>query len=177
MPPDPEPPKNPNPQLIVESTIVAPQLNLPQLTLLNIGDPNGVLGPPSSGPGDGFGIGPGNGHGVGPGDGPGAGPGGNGGISGIQGFRGNIVQPIAVFHPEPLYSDEARKVKHQGMVMIKLIVDEHGLPQNIVVTQGLGLGLDERAVEAVKKWRFRPGTQNGKPVAMPAIVQVTFRLL
>ena len=61
--------------------------------------------------------------------------------------------------------------------MIKLVVDEHGLPQNIVVTQGLGLGLDERAVEAVKKWRFRPGTQNGKPVAMPAIVQVTFRLL
>src|SRR5207247_7080286 len=67
VPPDPEPPKNSNPQLIVESTIVAPQLNLPQLTLLNIGDPNGVVGPVSSGPGDGSGIGPGNGHGVSPG--------------------------------------------------------------------------------------------------------------
>src|SRR5262249_32653946 len=73
VPPDPEPPKNPDPKLIVESTIVAPELAiLRPMALLNIGDPNGVIGPPSSGPGKNGGIGNGNDHGVGNGDGPGA---------------------------------------------------------------------------------------------------------
>jgi len=49
--------------------------------------------------------------------------------------------------------------------------------QNIAVSQGLGLGLDDRAIEAVRKWKFRAGTRNGKPVPTNALIQVTFRLL
>jgi len=83
VPPDPEPPKNPDPKLIVEPTVVAPQLaNLPQINLLNIGDPNGVPGPPSAGPGVGGGIGTGQGRGIGEGKGPGVGPGEGGGTGG-----------------------------------------------------------------------------------------------
>ena len=75
-PPDPEPPKNPDPKLIVEPTVVAPQLaQLPQINLLNLGDPSGIQGPPSAGPGVGGGIGTGQGRGVGEGKGPGVGPG------------------------------------------------------------------------------------------------------
>src|SRR5262249_32220462 len=72
VPPDPEPSKNPDPTLIVEATIVAPQLELRPLNLLSIGDPNGVVAAPSSGFGNGGGIGDGDGHGVGIGNGPGA---------------------------------------------------------------------------------------------------------
>src|SRR6185436_13217114 len=71
VPPDPEPPKNPRPELIVEPTIVAPELaSLRQVPLLNIGDPNGVMGPPSGGPGKNGGIGAGEDGGVGDRTGP-----------------------------------------------------------------------------------------------------------
>jgi protein TonB len=168
--------ENLHPILTFEEAIAGnPSMILTNIPL--IGDLKGLRGVLSDGPGDGGGIGPGKGPGVGPGNGPGAGPGDRGGISGIQGFRGKLTQPVATFKPEPDYSEEARKAKHQGSVMIEIVVDERGLPRNIVVTKGLGLGLDERAVEAVKKWRFRPGTHDGKPVPMAAIVEVTFRLL
>jgi TonB family protein len=78
---------------------------------------------------------------------------------------------------EPEYSEEARKARLQGTVLLRIEVDAHGLPQNIAVRQALGLGLDDRAIDAVKKWRFRPGKVNGKPAAVVAFVEVNFRLL
>jgi protein TonB len=56
-------------------------------------------------------------------------------------------------------------------------VEPNGRAQNMRVIQSLGLGLDEKAMEAVKKWRFRPGNKNGKPVTVVATVEVSFRLL
>ncbi len=119
-PPDPEPPKNPDPTLIVEPTVVAPQLaQLPQLNLLNIGDPNGIPGPPSSGPGTGGGIGTGQGRGVGEGKGPGVGPGEGGGFGGgVFRIGGGVSPPTVIHRTEPQYSEEARKARYQGAVVI-----------------------------------------------------------
>ena len=170
---------NPNPTLTFEPTIIAnPEITVPPMNLAAFGDPHGVAGPPSAGAGDGGGIGNGHGTGIGPGRGPGAGPGNDGGLGGIYtGYRGAATEPVLLFKAEPEYSDEARKAKIQGSVMIRAEIDARGQVQNVVIAQGLGLGLDERAVEAVKKWRFKPGTRNGKPVPTNALIQVSFRLL
>ena len=82
-----------------------------------------------------------------------------------------------LYKVEPEFSEEARKAKHQGMVVLTIEVDSNGNVRNIRVRQSLGLGLDEKAVEAVSRWRFRPGMFNGKPVATEAVVQVNFQLL
>src|SRR5215467_2630973 len=120
VPPDPEPPKNPDPALIVEPTVVAPQIaQLRSFTVLNIGDPNGVIGPPSSGPGNGGGIGDGDGRGVGPGKGPGVGPGEDGGIGGNHfGGGGGMTAPTLIYRIDPEYSEEARKARFQGTVIL-----------------------------------------------------------
>ena len=86
-------------------------------------------------------------------------------------------QPELHFKIEPEYTDEARRAKLQGSVMLRIEVNERGKAQNISIRQSLGLGLDERAVEAVKRWQFRPGTIGGKPVVTIALVEVNFRLL
>jgi TonB family protein len=74
-------------------------------------------------------------------------------------------------------SEQARKAKWQGTVVLSLIVDASGKAVNIVVTKSLGLGLDQKAVEAVEKWRFKPGMKGGKPVPVIAAVEMNFRLL
>ena len=113
VPPDPEPPKNPDPTLIVEPTVIAPQLvQLPQINVLNIGDPAGVVGPPSSGPCIGGGIGNGQGRGVGEGRGPGVGPGEGGGFGGgVFKVGGGVTPPTVIQRIEPQYSEEARKAR------------------------------------------------------------------
>ena len=85
--------------------------------------------------------------------------------------------PVVIFKREPEYSEEARKAKYQGSVTLYLEVDETGKPKNIRVLRSLGLGLDEKAIEAVTQWRFKPGTTNGVPVTMATTVKVDFRLL
>ena len=85
--------------------------------------------------------------------------------------------PQVLWKIEPEYSEEARKVRHQGTVMLALEVDSDGHPRNIRVTRSLGLGLDERAMDAVARWRFKPGIYNGRPVSAPVSVEVSFRLL
>ena len=89
---------------------------------------------------------------------------------------GSVSAPVATFKPEPEYSEEARKAKYQGEVWLSVVVDEKGVPQDIKVTRKLGLGLDEKAIEAVRKWRFKPGMKDGKPVAVQATIAVSFRL-
>jgi periplasmic protein TonB len=135
------------------------------------------FGPPSVGRLVGISIGGtgiGNQRGPGLGDGP-PGPGGpgNGGFKSGNG----VSAPMLVFSPEPEYSEEARKAKFQGTVRLALVVDEHGSPAQIRIITPLGLGLDEKAIEAVQKWKFKPGMKDGKPVAVQASVEVNFRLL
>jgi TonB family protein len=171
--------ENPTPQLPMEPTLVmTSEIVLPAIDLARFGDPNGVAGPPSGGRGSGGGIGYGIGTGVGDSHGPGYGPGpGGGGVTGGGGFLGAITEPVLLWKIEPEYTDEARRARVQGTVVLHIEVDTRGQAQNITVRQSLGLGLDERAVEAVRRWRFRPGYRNGKPWVTAAMVQVNFRLL
>ncbi len=85
--------------------------------------------------------------------------------------------PQLIFKKEAEYSEVARKAKYQGIVILYVDIDETGQPTNIKVLRSLGLGLDEKAIEAVKQWRFKPGTANGVPVTMPTQVKVDFSLL
>lgn len=170
---------NPNPKLVMEPTLVIPpDVNLPNVNMAQYGDPLAKMGPASNGPGSGGGIGSGSGGGVGSGKGPGFGPGQGGGFGGGV-FRagGGVSAPTLVFKVEPEYSEEARKAKFQGTVVLSVEVNERGAPQNIKVIRALGLGLDEKAIEAVQKWKFRPGYKDNKPVTVAATIEVNFRLL
>jgi protein TonB len=177
VPPDPEPPKNLDPSLIMESTIVAPPLSLPKLNLVSIGDPDGIAGPPSPGPGKGYGIGNGDGHGVGIGDGPGVGDGKNGGCcGGAFNVGGGLISPVLISQVPPEYSEEARKARYQGTVVLNTIVMPDGSVKVVQVKHSLGLGLDEKAIAAVLQWKFRPGRMNGIAVPVTLWVEVNFNL-
>jgi TonB family protein len=178
VPPDPEPPKNPDPELIVEPTVVAPQLaQVPQVNLLQLGDPQGVVGPPSSGPGVGGGIGTGQGRGVGEGQGPGVGPGSGGGFGGgVFKVGGGVTPPTVIQRVEPQYSEEARKARYQGTVVLEAIVRKDGTCDILRIVRSLGFGLDENAIQALKQWRFRPGMRNGVPVDVALNIEVNFNL-
>ena len=161
------------PRLAVEPTVmVAPDLKLPEGSRL--GDPTAQisnwLSNGSGGPG---GFGEGCCGGVGPSHGPGVGPG-PGGV-GIAGVRG-VTVPRVIYNPEPSFSDEARKSKTQGSVVLVLVVGADGRTYDISVQRSLGMGLDEKAMEAVRTWRFRPATLNGQPVAAQIAVEVNFHL-
>ena len=176
-PPDPEPPKNPDPKLIVEPTVVAPQLAQLHINLLNLGDPNGVPGPPSAGPGVGGGIGNGQGRGVGEGKGPGVGPGEGGGAGGgVFRVGGGVTPPTVIQRVEPQYSEEARKARYQGTVVLEAIVRRDGTVDIQRIVRSLGFGLDENAIQALKQWRFRPGMRNGVPVDVSLNIEVNFNL-
>lgn len=171
--------KNEDPELAVEPTVrVPPEISLPQVDLAVFGDPFGADGPPSAGPGTGGGIGSGRGTGVGSGRGSGVGPGSGGGIGGgVFRIGGGVTSPRLLYKVEPEYSEEARKAKYQGTVMLTVEVWEDGIAHNIRILRSLGLGLDEKAVEAVRQWKFSPGKKDGKPVRVAAQIQVSFRLL
>jgi periplasmic protein TonB len=177
-PPTVELSKNPDPALMVEPTIVAPQLAmLRPLDLSKIGDPDGVIGPPSSGPGDGGGIGNGNGRGDGGGDGPGGIKGTGGGCcEGAYHVRGGITPPVIEYRVDPEYSEEARKARYQGTVILEALFRRDGKIDVVQFVRRLGFGLDQNAIEALKKWRFRPGMKNGVPVDTIINVEVTFNI-
>jgi protein TonB len=173
--------RNDHPKLTAEPTVVVPpQVHLAvNNSMPNLGDPMSHLpsGPPSNGTGSGGGIGSGSGGGVGSGDGPGFGPGHGGGTGGgVFHVGGGVSAPKAVFSPDPEYSEEARKAKYQGTCVLWLIVGPDGRPRDVRVTRTLGLGLDEKAVEAVRQWKFDPAMKDGKPVAVQISVEVSFRL-
>jgi TonB family protein len=89
---------------------------------------------------------------------------------------GGVSAPKALYAPDPEYSEEARKAKYQGVCVLKLVVGPDGHPRDISVSRSLGLGLDEKAMEAVRNWKFEPALKDGKPVAVAINVEVQFRL-
>jgi TonB family protein len=89
----------------------------------------------------------------------------------------SVTPPRLIFKVEPEYSDAARKAKYQGTVLLAIDVNTSGQAEYIKVVRSLGLGLDEKAIEAVKRWRFKPGTKDGNPATLQTTVEVTFRLL
>ena len=167
---------NEHPQLaVIPSLIDAPA---PKVEINQYGDPLAHLGLPSNGSGMGLGMGAGSGGGVGSGRGGGLGPGEGGGLGGgVYRVGGGVSAPSVLYKIDPEYSEEARKAKYSGTVLISVVVDSQGKAQNIKVIRSLGLGLDEKAIEAVAKWRFKPGMKDGHLVAVQATIEVNFRLL
>ena len=160
-----------HPQLpVIQAMLDSPEVNIHT----QIGDPLGQLGPASGGPGGPFGIGDGHGQGIGDKNGPGP-----GGRTGPPNYRelGITVEPRIIHSEEPEYSEEARKARYQGTVLLAIEIGANGRVSNIRVLRGLGLGLDEKAMAAVEKWIFKPAMAAGRPIAAPAQVSVTFHLL
>jgi len=89
---------------------------------------------------------------------------------------GGVSAPRPIYSPDTEYSEEARKAKYQGTCVLWLVVGPDGHPRDIKVARTLGLGLDEKAIEAVKTWKFEPAMKDGKPVAVQINVEVSFRL-
>ncbi len=167
------------PKLAMDPTILAPpDTPLPQSNLNNWGDPLAKFVNGSNGNGSGGGMGNGTGGGLGSGSGGGFGPGIGGGVGGgVFRVGGGVSQPVVIFRVDPEYSEEARKAKYSGTVMLSVVIDAEGHARDVHVLKSLGMGLDEKAMEAVAKWKFRPGFKDGKAVNVRAQIEVNFRLL
>lgn len=163
MPPPQQTPKLPiNTSISFDVPIIA-------VTAQNYGDPYAKIGPGSYGDRGGMGIGnvPGC---CGIGDGP-LGP-------GISGYIRQPTNPAQlIYRVEPGFSEEARKAKFQGVVVLMIEVGVDGQPHNLRVVSPAGLGLDQKAIEAVSQWRFKPAETAGKPVTSTARVEVFFHLM
>lgn len=88
-----------------------------------------------------------------------------------------IKAPSVAYKVEPEYTETARAAKYQGTVLLYIEVGPDGAAHNIQVTRSLGLGLDEKAIEAVSQWKFNPATKDGQPVTVAATIEVNFKLL
>lgn len=124
---------------------------------------------------NGFGIGMGGGMGSGQGDGAGAGAGGSFG-GGVMNVGGGVSAPEVIHSTDPEFTAQARAADLQGTVSIQLIVDPQGYPQDVHVVRHLGMGLDQKAVEAVRQYRFKPAMYQGHPVAVQMVIDVAFHL-
>ncbi len=167
------------PKLAMESAIMVQQnITLPDNpTLPTIGVKNSTNVTLASGGQGSNGIGSGSGGGMGSGTGDGYGPGYGGGAGGgLYRVGGGVSAPVALNNVEAEFSDEARRAKYQGVCIISLIVDAQGNPQNPRVVRALGMGLDEKALEAVRKYKFRPAMKGNTPVPVMISVEVNFRL-
>ncbi len=156
---------NPAPKLVMTASMEVPPSMA--VTTGQIGDPSGLGKFLSGGIGGFGGIGTGPGHSVGPGS----------GNSVYQAGRGGVTAPVPIRRVEPEYSEEARKARAMGSVLVLVEVGPDGRVHNIRIARGFGLGLDEKAVEAVSQWMFRPGTKDGRPVTVAAQIEVAFHLL
>ncbi len=160
-----------HPALVMDESLIAPGDAWPA-SASPIGDPFGAFRGASGSGGKG---GPGDGDGSGTGDrtGPGAGD----GDRGIFAVGNGTSRPEVITKADPEYSEEARKAKYSGTVVLSIVVNADGTAADIKVVRSLGLGLDEKAVDAVRRWRFRPGMNKGVPVRVRAQIEVNFRLL
>ena len=161
----PAPPPLQQPKIAIEPTIevqkdVKMASSIPQLGVAN----SPIVGM-SMGNGSGTGLGSGRGSGLGPGSG------GNTG-GGPRRIGGGVSAPVLIYSVEPEFSEEARKAKVAGNVLVNLWVDQNGNPSHVHVIRGVGMGLDEQAVKAVRQYRFRPAMENGKPVLVELNVEV-----
>lgn len=169
-----------NPKMPQPAAIKMPdKINLPQNTNMpNVGVPNSpqvAMASQGSGSNSGFGQGLGGGIGAGHGSGLGAGIGGGYG-GGVMSVGGGVSAPVLLHQVQPEFTDEARQAKLQGTVEIQLIVDAYGNPENITVVRHLGMGLDQKAIQAVRQYKFKPATYQGHPVAVRLMVDVDFHL-
>ena len=178
----PPAPIAPPPRPVLEAKppapIVAPIATLPADTVSRVGVPEETkVEAPSNGPGKGGGAGSGAGVGVGSGDGSGVGPGSGGGFGGGPYRPGSgITPPRLVLEVKADYTEEARRRGLSGEVVLEIVVRSDGSIGDVRVLQGLGSGLNERAVDAVRHWRFEPAQRLGRPVDVFVEVAVEFKL-
>jgi TonB family protein len=168
-----------HPKLAVQPTVAIPQqVKIPDNKMPNIGVPQSTqIAVAAQGLGSGSGFGQGSGGGIGSGSGNGVGAGSGGGYGGgIMSVGGGVSAPQVIHSVDPEFTDEARREKYQGVVSIQLIVDRQGNPQNIHLARHLGMGLDEKAIEAVRQYKFRPAMYQGHPVAVQMEISVNFQL-
>jgi len=131
----------------------------------------------SRGPGAGGGVGTGTGVGVGEGSGSGIGPGSGGGYGGGPYRPGSGVEPPRILREvKPSYTEQARRAGVEGEVELEIVVRSDGSVGDVRVLQRLGSGLDERAIDAVRQWRFDPARRQGTPVDVVVEVSVEFKL-
>jgi protein TonB len=156
----------PTPTIDVQANIIIPD----NQSLPNFGVSNSAnVKLASGGNGSGLGVGNGHGNGYGPGDGGNIG-------GGLERIGGQVSAPVLIYHVDAEFTEEARKNKYQGIVVIEIIIDKQGNPQNPRVVRALGMGLDEKAIEAIKQYRFKPAMKNGKPVSVKMPVEIDFHI-
>ncbi len=187
MPPDPGEVRPLTPADDSAKATVQMPIDLPTDPTMPIGDISGPGGT-SAGPGSGGGMGSGYGTGVGSGYGAGYGPGSGGGMGGGSGggigngvgpyvMGSGVTEPIPIEQPRPPYTEEARKNRTEGTLVLQAIIRANGRVDSFRVVKGLGYGLDESAINTIAtKWRFKPGTFKGTPVDVQANIEVSFRL-
>jgi TonB family protein len=143
-----------NPKLLIDPALIGPlDPTVPNNITPDWGDPLATLGPASNGPVDG------------------------GTSPGVYRVGAGVSAPAVLYKIDPEYTEDAREAKYSGTVVLYIEVDPSGHAKNMRLVKGIGHGLDEKAIEAVNKWRFRPGMKDGKPVVVAAHIEVNFRLL
>ena len=171
-------PPPPDPRPALKPQVVAPVVSASS----DARDRAGVLAEPSvetesQGPGTGAGVGTGQGTGIGEGSGPGIGPGSGGGTGGGPYRPGAGITPPSLLHEvRPDYTEEARRAGIEGEVVLELVVRHDGSVGEVKVLNGLRAGLDRRAIDAVRQWRFAPARRYGTPVDVIVEVAVEFKL-
>ena len=185
LPPVEKAPINPpelqvdHPKLAVAPTIVMPQqIKIADNSMPNLGMPQSTqVVMKSQGSGSGAGFGQGGGGGIGAGDGGGIGSGTVGGYGGgVMTVGGGVTAPVVIHRVVPEFTDQARRVKFQGEASIGLIVDAQGNPEDVHVVHPLGMGLDQKAVEAVRQYKFKPAMFQGHPVPVQLVIEVDFHM-
>jgi periplasmic protein TonB len=167
VPPKAPPPEQP--KIKIEPTVEVQKDVHMASNMPNFGLPNSPLAGVSMGNGSGTGLGSGNGSGIGPGTGGNIG-------GGLRHVGGGVSAPVPIYTVEPEFSEEARKAKFAGVVVVYLQVGADGLPSHVRPYKGVGMGLDDKAVEAVRQYRFKPAMENGKPVPVEMYVEVNFQI-
>ncbi|PYT09624.1 MAG: hypothetical protein DMF60_02175, partial [Acidobacteria bacterium] len=175
--PMPEAQLNPPALPMIERVMVDPRIQFKHDDLSPTGLPDAAGLIPSAGPGSGRGMGAGAGGGMGSGDGPGVGEGSGGNTCGesfkVGGAKPRPAiqqaavdeRPVLLNRPHPMFTEEARRNKIQGVVRLKIFIDVSGKVTQVLVTRGLPDGLDLQAIRAAYQMRFKPAMKNGSPVS------------
>lgn len=162
-----------------EPKVETPQLDIPaksmaadaSTTVPSAGVIDGSANSTSTGSGTGTGAGSGTGSGLGPGSGGGTG-------GGVFQVGNGVVSPVPLISPKPAYTSEAMRAKIQGVVLLQCVVEPDGSVNRCSVQRSLdrAFGLDQEAVKAAQRWRFKPGTRLGEPVAVQVGIEMSFTL-
>ncbi len=172
--------QNINPKLAVEPAINVPKdIAVTNNNMPDLGDTKStVIGPQSNGIGAGGGMGSGRSGGIGAGTGNGLGLGTSGGIGGgLYHVGSGVAAPQLIHSVDPEFTDEARRVRYQGVSSLQIVVDAQGNVQRARVLHPIGMGLDQKAIEAVKQYKFKPAMLQGRAVPVEVNIEISFHLM